>query len=67
MLYKSWKKYLCTQLLRGTIWGIHITALECPEPGGGGTQIWVGQGCAAQASKPIPIFKGDLAKKGTYF
>ena len=29
----------------------------------GGTQIWVGQGCAARASKPLPIFKGDLGRK----
>ena len=33
----------------------------------GGTQIWVGQGCAAQASKPIPIFKGDFGQKGYPF
>ena len=26
--------------------------------GPGDTQIWFGRGCAAQASKPIPIFKG---------
>ena len=30
----------------------------------GGTQIWVGQGCAVQASKPLPIFKGDFGRKG---
>ena len=29
----------------------------------GVTQIWFGQGCAARASKPIPIFKGDFAQK----
>ena len=29
----------------------------------GGTQIWVAQGCATRASKPIPIFKGDFGKK----
>ena len=33
----------------------------------GGTQIWVGQGCAARASKPIPIFKGDFGQKGYPF
>ena len=33
----------------------------------GGTQIWVGQGCAARASKPIPIFKGDFGHKGYPF
>ena len=33
----------------------------------GGTQIWVGQGCAAQVSKPIPIFKGDFGQKGYPF
>ena len=30
---------------------------------GGGTQIWVGQGFAARASKPLPIFKGDFGRK----
>ena len=38
----------------------------CAVPGGG-TQIWVGHGCAARASKPIPIFKGDLSQKGYPF
>ena len=33
----------------------------------GGTQIGVGQGCAAQASKPIPIFNGDFGQKGYPF
>ena len=33
----------------------------------GGTQIWVRQGCAAPALKPIPIFKGDFGQKGTHF
>ena len=28
-----------------------------------GTQIWVGQGCAARASKPLPIYKGDFGRK----
>ena len=31
---------------------------------GRGTQIWFGRGCAAQASKPLPIFKGHFGKKG---
>ena len=26
--------------------------------GGGGTQIWFRRGCAAEAAKPVPIFKG---------
>ena len=25
--------------------------------GGGGTQIWFWRGCAAEAAKPVPIFK----------
>ena len=32
-------------------------------PPGGGTQIWFWQGCAAQGSKPIPIFKGHFGSK----
>ena len=31
--------------------------------GGGGTQIWFRRGCADEAAKPIPIFKG-LGGKG---
>ena len=29
----------------------------------GGTQIWFGWGCAAQVSKPLPIFKGHFGWK----
>ena len=29
----------------------------------GGTQIWVGQGCDARASKPLPILKGGFGRK----
>ena len=35
--------------------------------GGGGIQIWVGQGCTARASKPLPMFKGDFGRKGYPF
>ena len=31
--------------------------------GGGGTQIWFGQGFATRTSKPLPIFKGHFAGK----
>ena len=30
----------------------------------GGTQIWFRQGCAAEAAKPLPIFKGHFGGKG---
>ena len=44
----------------------------------GGTQIWIGWGCAAVCSKPIPMFRGNFfknrypylrnfLKKGTHF
>ena len=32
--------------------------------GGGGTQIWFRRGCAAEATKPVPIFKGYFGGKG---
>ena len=32
--------------------------------GGGGTQIWFRRGCAAEAAKPVPIFKGHFGGKG---
>ena len=35
-----------------------------PRGGGGGTQIWFRRGCAAEAAKPIPIFKGHFGGKG---
>ena len=31
--------------------------------GGGGTQMLFGRGCEAEASKPVPIFKGHLAER----
>ena len=32
--------------------------------GGGGTLIWFRRGCAAEAAKPVPIFKGHFGGKG---
>ena len=32
--------------------------------GGGGTQMLFGRGCAAEASNPVPIFKGHFGGKG---
>ena len=32
--------------------------------GGGGTQISFRRGCAAEAAKPVPIFKGNFGGKG---
>ena len=32
--------------------------------GGGGTQMLFGRGCAAEAAKPVPIFKGYFGGKG---
>ena len=38
-----------------------------PGGGGGGTQIWFRRGCAAEAAKPVPIFKGHFGEKGTHY
>ena len=51
---------------------IHLCQLQTitltyRSPTRGGTQIWVGQGCAARASKPLPIFKGDFGRNGYPF
>ena len=35
-----------------------------PPGGGGGTQMLFGRGCAAEATKPVPIFKGHFGGKG---
>ena len=39
-------------------------ATRSPGGGGGGTQMLFGRGCAAEASKPVPIFKGHFGGKG---
>ena len=38
--------------------------LQVPLGSGGGTQIWFRRGCAAEAAKPVPIFKGHFGGKG---
>ena len=48
---------------------IWIVAIFTPGGGGGGggeggTQIWFRRGCAAEAAKPVPIFKGHFGGKG---
>ena len=46
---------------------LHKLIAEMLNPGGGGgggTQIWFRRGCAAEAAKPIPIFKGHFGGKG---
>ena len=42
------------------------TYIANPGGGGGGgvTQMLFGRGCAAEASKPVPIFKGHFGGKG---
>ena len=40
------------------------TPLGLSPGGGGGTQMLFGRGCAAEASNPVPIFKGHLGGKG---
>ena len=53
----------------GNGWALFLSGGElslggsCPG-GGGGTQMLFGRGCAAEASKPVPIFKGHFGGKG---
>ena len=42
----------------------HIIHVHAYPGGGGGTQMLFGRGCAAEASKPVPIFKGHFGGKG---
>ena len=51
------------QSLRDQLRGSHIF-LDPGGGGGGGTQMLFGRGCAAEASKPVPIFKGHFGGKG---
>ena len=55
------------------MYAVHITSAKfltagvfrfLPGGGGGGTQIWFRRGCAAEAAKPVPIFKGHFGGKG---
>ena len=65
IIFKTITIFVC-QLTRtpSTLYPIlRMDAMSLCIPGGD-TQIWVGQGCAARASKPIPIFKGDFGQKG---
>ena len=61
--------------LRPFLWGIlafcivetvckPFTLFHTRGGGGGGTQMLFGRGCAAEASKPVPIFKGHFGGKG---
>ena len=43
---------------------LHFKSIIKSRGGGGGTQIWFRRGCAAEAAKPVPIFKGHLCGKG---
>ena len=43
---------------------VHFTRGVAAPGGGGGTQIWFRRGCAAEAAKPVPIFKGQFGGKG---
>ena len=43
------------------VWKFYATE---PGGGGGGTQIWFRRGCAAEAAKLVPIFKGHFGGKG---
>ena len=39
-------------------------------PGGGGgvpSALLFGRGCEAEASKPVPIFKGHFGRKGAHY
>ena len=44
--------------------GTYIYTYMHTPGGGGGTQIWFRRGCAAEAAKPVPIFKGHFGGKG---
>ena len=45
----------------------HFDVRVLPPGGEGGTQIWFRRGCAAEAAKPVPIFKGHFGGKGYLF
>ena len=56
-------KYICTTIYT-SVPLINSTMIHTGGGGGGGTQIWFRRGCAAEAAKPVPIFKGHFGGKG---
>ena len=60
ILMEQFSVQLQNEMVNRGIWSIID---NCPG-GGGGTQIWFRRGCAAEADKPIPIFKGRFGGKG---
>ena len=50
--------------MQGTLYNNLTSKLGIIRGGGGGTQIWFRRGCAAEAAKPVPIFKGHFGGKG---
>ena len=52
----------CNLSLSATYWR-RIYKLKSGFTQGGSAKIWFGQGCATQAPKPLPIFKGHLGRK----
>ena len=50
-------------------WEQVLRFLVFPPGGGGGgvLRCLFGRGCAAEAAKPVPIFKVILAEKGTHY
>ena len=48
----------------GLPWNPRLGCFSPGGGGGGGTQIWFRRGCAAEAAKPVPIFKSNFGGKG---
>ena len=52
-------------LISRVMLNLPLTSVIVQARGGGGTQIWFRRVCAAEAAKPIPIFKGHFGGKGS--
>ena len=66
--YKSYSSRLMNVLIlvatERKVVSANPRCLEDTGIGGVGTQIWFRRGCAAEAAKPVPIFKGHFGGKG---
>ena len=62
MLMKEKHCFSC--ISRSKLAQASLSVRQDPGGGGGGTQIWFRRGCAAEAAKPVPIFKGHFGGKG---
>ena len=62
--YKCYTEKKENKSTHNVMYQTYIMYIHSRGGGGGGTQMLFGRGCAADAAKPVPIFKGHFGGKG---